>query len=367
MSIFSLFSSKKRLQETARRSEDGVDFVVVGQGLAGTLLTIELEKRGKKVVVVDDGWKTAASIVAAGVLNPVTGLRITKTLGVDDLLPAAKRIYSELGKKFGETFFHEIPFYRFYSSEAERETKARRAGMPEYAGWISEDVPSGALCEGALSDALGGFFVNHAGWLEVPKLLEATRADFRSRGVLREENFNYDDVKISREGTLWQGREVYGGIVFCTGYRIRENPWFKHLRWQPAKGEFLKIKAEGTEKFQAQILKSKVVAIPFGNDVWRVGSNYDREILDCSPTSEVGERLLNAFCALFSPKLPRERVQVIEHRAGVRPAVQGALPKVGAHEKFSKLLLFNGFGSKGVTWIPLHAERFAEKLCAENA
>ncbi|MCD8284326.1 MAG: FAD-binding oxidoreductase [Opitutae bacterium] len=376
MSIFSFLFSKKGAKPVAERHNKGIgggervgggnnelDFVVVGQGLAGTLLAFELEKRGKKVLVIDDGWKTAASMVAAGVLNPVTGMRITKTLGVDDLLPAAKRIYAELGEKFGETFFHEIPFYRFYSSEPELATKAKRAAMPEYAGWISDDVPARTLCGGALADALGGFFVNRAGWLDLPKLLATMRADFRSRGVLLEENFDCNDLKISRATTTWRQREIRGGIIFCTGFRIRENPWFGHLKWQPAKGEFVKIEAAGTENFQAQILKSRVVAIPLGGALWRVGTNYDRDNLDCVPTPETGERLVKAFCAIFSPNLARDKVRIVGHVAGVRPAVAGALPKVGAHENFPKLFLFNGFGSKGVTWIPLHAERFAEKIC----
>ncbi|MBQ8723678.1 MAG: FAD-dependent oxidoreductase, partial [Opitutales bacterium] len=109
---------------------------IVGQGLAGTLLALELEKRGRKVLVIDDGWKTAASQVAAGVLNPVTGMRIVKTLGADDLVPAAKRVYAALGERFGETFFHETPFYRFYTSEHEREVKAKREQNPEYEGWL---------------------------------------------------------------------------------------------------------------------------------------------------------------------------------------------------------------------------------------
>ena len=346
-------------------SPDALDFVVVGQGLAGTLLALELERRGRRVLVADDGWRTAASRVAAGVLNPVTGMRIVKTLGADDLLPAAKRVYSALGERFGETFFREVPFYRFYSSEHEREIKAKRASDPEYAGWISEDVPAGTLCGGALADRLGGFFVHRAGWLDIPKLLDCARAEWRSRGVLLEENFDCGDVEISRAGTRWRGRDVRGGIIFCEGFRVRENPWFSHLKWQPAKGEFVELELAGTENFQSQILKGNVVAIPLGGARWRVGTNYDRETLDTVPTPEVAERLRRAFSAMFV-KLPSAEAapQLVAHRAGVRPAVQGALPKVGAHEKFPKLFLFNGFGSKGVTWIPLYAERFAEKLCS---
>ncbi len=358
--IFDFFRKKTSVPA----SPDALDFVVVGQGLAGTLLALELERRGRRVLVADDGWRTAASRVAAGVLNPVTGMRIVKTLGADDLLPAAKRVYSALGERFGETFFREVPFYRFYSSEHEREIKAKRVADPEYAGWISEDVPAGTLCGGALADRLGGFFVHRAGWLDIPKLLDCARAEWRSRGVLLEENFDYGDVEISRAGTRWRGRDVRGGIIFCEGFRVRENPWFSHLKWQPAKGEFVELELAGTENFQSQILKGNVVAIPLGGARWRVGTNYDRETLDTVPTPEVAERLRRAFSAMFV-KLPSAEAvpQLVAHRAGVRPAVQGALPKVGAHEKFPKLFLFNGFGSKGVTWIPLYAERFAEKLC----
>lgn len=340
------------------------DFLIVGQGLAGTMIALELEKRGKRVLIVDDGWQTAASQVAAGVLNPVTGMRIVKTMGVDDLLPAAKRIYGKLGERFGETFFHETPFYRFYTSEHEQSVKAKRAQDPEYAGWLSEDIPAGTLCGGRLSDRLGGFFVQRAGWLDIPRLLDCARRFFRDRGALIEEKFDYSELKSSsRSGTFWRNRKIVRGVIFCEGFRVRENPWFGHLKWQPAKGEFIEVELPGTESFQRQILKSSVVAIPLGGCRWRVGTNYDREILDSVPTADVARRLCRSFASIFSPIAVPEEVRLVAHHAGVRPAVQGILPKVGAHEKNGAMFLFNGFGSKGVTWIPLYAERFAEKLC----
>lgn len=343
------------------------DFLIVGQGLAGTLLAFALEARGMKICVIDDGWRSAASRIAAGVLNPVTGMRIVKTLGVDDLLPAAKRVYAALGERFGETFFREIPFYRFYTSEHERTVKARRAAEPEYEGWLSEDVPAGTLCGGALADRLGGFFVNRAGRLDLPKLLDCARADFRSRGILIEENFDGADVELARVGALWRGNAFRRGIIFCEGFRVRENPWFGHLKWQPAKGEFVELECAGTERFQAQILKNTTVAVPLGGARWLVGTNYDRENLNCEPTPGREAIFSRAFTALFSKNAENFSAgtpRILAHRAGVRPSVQGALPKVGAHEQFPQLFLFNGFGSKGVTWIPLYAERFAEKLAS---
>ena len=359
-SLFSYFFGKKK----SRVPADAPDFLIVGQGLAGTLLALALEKRGLRVRIVDDGWRTASSRVAAGVLNPVTGMRLVKTFGADDLVPAAKRIYAELGEKFGAEFFREIPFYRFYSSEHEREVKAKRAADPDYAGWLSEDIPAGTLCGGALADRLGGFFVNRAGRLDISSLLDAARADFLARGILTEEKFVPDELAISRDGVSWRGSAFRRGAIFCEGFRVRENPWFGHLKWQPAKGEFVDVELPGTENLQGRILKSAVVAVPLGGSRWRVGTNYDRDVLDNVPTPETGERLLRAFCSLFSPAADPASVCVVARLAGVRPAVQGALPKVGAHEKFPRLFLFNGFGSKGVTWIPLYAERFAEKLAS---
>lgn len=366
------FFGKKNLARAGTRgnAEDGgnaADFIVVGQGLAGTLLALELERLGRRVLVVDDGWKTAASLVAAGVLNPVTGMRIVKTLGADDLLPAARRIYADLGARLGgETFFRELPFYRFYASEHEREIKAAREKNPDYAGWISADVPAGTLCGGRLADSLGGFFVNRAGRLDMPKLLACAREHLRSRGALLEEKFDCADVEISRAETRWCGRGVRGGIVFCEGFRVRENPWFRHMKWQPAKGEFVEIELAGTEPFQAQILKSAVVAVPLGGARWLVGTNYDRDAIDTLPTPATAERLRRAFLAMFSRRADPAAARILAHRAGVRPAVQGALPKVGAHENFPKIFLFNGFGSKGATWIPLYAERFAARLAAAH-
>ena len=54
-------------------------FIVVGQGIAGSCLALELADRGARVEIVDDGWESAACLVAAGVINPITGKRLVKS------------------------------------------------------------------------------------------------------------------------------------------------------------------------------------------------------------------------------------------------------------------------------------------------
>src|ERR1700733_6012205 len=72
------------------------DYLIVGQGLAGTFLSRELLRRGQRVLVVDESKPFTASKVASGVINPVTGRRIVRTWEIETLMPFAVNSYQEL-------------------------------------------------------------------------------------------------------------------------------------------------------------------------------------------------------------------------------------------------------------------------------
>ena len=48
-----------------------VDFIIVGQGMAGTLLAHELISANKKILIIDKKLPASSSRVAAGMINPV--------------------------------------------------------------------------------------------------------------------------------------------------------------------------------------------------------------------------------------------------------------------------------------------------------
>jgi len=50
-----------------------IDFLIIGQGLAGSALGYRLIREGKRVVLLDQPSKNQSSQVAAGLFNPVTG------------------------------------------------------------------------------------------------------------------------------------------------------------------------------------------------------------------------------------------------------------------------------------------------------
>ena len=50
-----------------------VDFLIIGQGIAGSTLALELLKREKTVLVVDRQDAGSSTRVAAGLVTPLTG------------------------------------------------------------------------------------------------------------------------------------------------------------------------------------------------------------------------------------------------------------------------------------------------------
>jgi 2-polyprenyl-6-methoxyphenol hydroxylase-like FAD-dependent oxidoreductase len=95
------------------------DFIIVGQGAAGTFLSWYLLKEGFDIIVIDQVDKKAASYTAAGMINPVTGRRIVKSWMIDEIMPfafEAKHIQRLAGtstsqpfnKRISSTFFRMI-------------------------------------------------------------------------------------------------------------------------------------------------------------------------------------------------------------------------------------------------------------------
>ena len=72
------------------------DFLIVGQGIAGTVLTHTLLEQGKRILVIDEGNPSSCSKVAAGLYNPIVFKRLTKSWMIDELSPVAENFYKGL-------------------------------------------------------------------------------------------------------------------------------------------------------------------------------------------------------------------------------------------------------------------------------
>ena len=49
-----------------------LDYIIVGQGLAGSVLALELIEKGKKVQVIDNSHHLSSSNIAGGLVHPMS-------------------------------------------------------------------------------------------------------------------------------------------------------------------------------------------------------------------------------------------------------------------------------------------------------
>ena len=54
--------------------------------------------------------------------------------------------------------------------------------------------------------------------------------------------------------------------------------------------------------------------------------------------------------------------KIVDQEAGIRPATLDRRPFLGVHPEFERLLMFNGFGTKGVSLMPYFSVKFCDFL-----
>ncbi len=333
-------------------------YLLIGQGLAGSLLADALLRRGERVRILGDA-RPSSSGVAAGLFNPVTGRKPQKTWLADELFPYLHRFYPNLETRLGARFFHPTPLYRPFGSAAEREAGLAFAAQAELSDFLRPNSNDDEYSP-AVRNEHGGLLTLRAGWVDVPALLAGFRRYFETLGIFEESTFDPADLHIGDEVLTWRALRVEH-LVFCEGVYATENPYFGWLPFNPVKGETITVKPAGTPPMPG-IVNRGVWGIPRADGTLRVGATYvwpkgDGTSLDWISTAEgrgfLGEKLRGWL---------RPEYTVLEGAAGIRPAVQGRRPLLGRHPDYPRLAIFNGLGSKGVSLAPFFADQLADHL-----
>ncbi|MBX9624235.1 MAG: FAD-binding oxidoreductase [Gemmataceae bacterium] len=334
-----------------------VDYVVVGQGLAGTAVAWHLRWRGCRVLVVDRGDPDSASRVAAGLVTPVTGKRLARTPGYDELYPAAVAFYRRVEAETGRHVFTARDAVRVAADERERAKLsgrtpsasagvvyplARARGSPEAAEGSRPPLAETEVDPDWFAAPHGAFALSPAGRLDVPAYLDASRAVFAADGGFvaadldpgRDVIPEPDGVRLPRFGRRARG------VVFCQGFAGRSNTWFPDLPWNPAKGAVLTLRIPGLA--EERVVHRGIWLAPVGDGLFLAGSPYDRDDLSPTPTARGRDQIVSRLREFL--RLPFD---VVGHRAAVRPVVAGLQPVFGFHREYRRLTYLNGLGSKG--------------------
>lgn len=328
-----------------------VDYLIVGQGLAGSLLAWQLLQQGYRVAVIDNQAESASKI-AAGLINPVTGMRLVKQAGVENLLAVAKQCYQQLEIYFKHQFYIETPLLRLIKNEKELLTFQKRLDETGYADFLAPTLINPA------DDIVAPFGMieqKQTAYVLIRSLLSCLQVYFQQLDCYYAAQFEYADITIT-DKVCWRDIKAKK-LIFCEGYRALDNPWFNYLPFQVAKGEILTLNS--ASKLRNDIIQYGHWLVPLKTGQFRIGANFDSVNINQTPTDAVRQDLLQSLNEVM-PLL--KGVSVVAHDANVRPTTLDKLPFIGQHPKHKRLYIFNGFGAKGSLQIPYYTQKFIDFL-----
>src|SRR5690606_17325621 len=106
--------------------------LIVGQGLAGTNVAFRLQQLNIPFKVVDNRHLNSASMVAAGLFNPLVFKWITKSWKARLLLSEAINTYQSMEHLLGGKYLDCKPLVRIIASAQEQKQWQRRENQEDY-------------------------------------------------------------------------------------------------------------------------------------------------------------------------------------------------------------------------------------------
>jgi glycine/D-amino acid oxidase-like deaminating enzyme len=331
------------------------NYIIVGQGLAGTILAQTLLKLGKSVIVIDEPSLSKASKIAAGLYNPVVFKRLVKSWMADELVPCMDYFYRDAEQLLGIQFYFKKQIVRLFAEEQEKILWLKKTD--ESVGkYLSKNIENYFLND-IIHNPLGAANVIDAGNLDTRLFLEKFRNYFKTNNLLLEEIFDYTQLQISENYVSYKNYTA-DKIIFCEGYKTTENPYFKWLPFKLTKGETITIKILGEQQIDFEkVINKSVFILPIGNGMYKVGATYQWNELNENITEKGLAEMVDKLQKVL--KVPFE---IIDHQASIRPTVNDRRPLIGLHPQHPVIGVFNGLGTKGVMLAPYFAKHFVAFL-----
>jgi glycine/D-amino acid oxidase-like deaminating enzyme len=329
-----------------------VDYLIVGQGICGTMLSWFLAKEGRSFCILDEEREQTASGIAAGIINPVTGRRYVTTWMIEDLMPFAIDTYEQAGSAIGLDLVQTKNTIDFFTSVQMREAFLKR--ITEDDSYV-KTFPDQNQFNPHFNYEFGCGEIKPCYTINISEMVIQWRKKLHDSGSFRAHSFNGSNLIVEKDHVRYDDITAQK-IIFCNGTDTMKEPWFNLLPFAPNKGEALVIECKGlNDEF---IFKRGMMLAPLPTkDHYWLGSNYHWEYPDLLPTENFlvqSKTLLDKWL-----KLP---YRVISHKAALRPATLERRPFVGFHPLYPSVGILNGMGSKGTSLAPWFANQLVQQM-----
>ncbi|MFL5811884.1 MAG: NAD(P)/FAD-dependent oxidoreductase [Flavisolibacter sp.] len=329
-----------------------VDYLIVGQGMCGTMLSWFLYKEGKSFLVIDDANEDSASKIAAGIINPVTGRRYAYTWMIEELMDFALETYKEIENHLDSKYIFEKSIIDFFPSPQMRNAFIER--LSENDTYL-HSFPDQNHFNQYFNYDFGCGQIKPAYIVHVQELMSSWRKNLTEAKSIQQENFEINEFKFSEDGICYRNITARK-VIFCDGVNSIKYPFFQLLPFAPNKGEALIIESE--ELTNQHIFKKGLMLAPLAEkDMFWLGSNYQWEFTDDQPS----ETFYKHASAVLNGWL-KKSYKIVTHKAAVRPATLERRPFVGFHPRYQNVGILNGMGTKGTSLAPFFAHQLTQHM-----
>lgn len=321
-----------------------VEYIIVGQGVAGSCMAMKLLQEKKSFIVIDNHFHKASAI-AAGIFNPVVLKRFSIVWNATHQINRLREVFGEFEQLLNKKYIYNFPVYRIFNDEQEKKTWLKKAtAHPDLIDYLATNTDQ--LTDfSSIHNPIGSGEVLHTGRVDLTNLLSDFENYLTENNLFLDETFDFEALKIDDNTTSYKKIEA-NKIIFAEGYNILNNPYFSNLPIIGVKGEVLKIETKAN--LPEAVVKGKEFLMPLEGNQYFVGATYDRDHVNYEITEEAKDYLVKGVKQFL-----KEDINVMEQHASIRPTVVDRRPIIGAHPTYQQLICLNGMGTRGTMLAPV--------------
>lgn len=322
-----------------------VDYLIIGQGVAGSCLALKLMNESKSFLVIDED-ENKASAVAVGVFNPVVLKRFALIWNAAEQIRLMHCYFGDFEKLLDLKLVSEMPTYRIFKKPDEINVWKRKSENADLKDFISDEIFENQFQN--INTAYGYAEVRQTGRVDLENCLKGFKEYLIDKEQYINQRFDYSELKIKQDCVIYKNVTA-NKIVFCEGFGVTKNPFFNYLPVIGVKGEVLRIKTE-TEIPQA-VWKAHNFLMPVDGKICFTASTYDRDDLTPEPTEKGKQEIMMRLDEIYKGKY-----EILDHTAGIRPTIVDRRPVIGSHPDLKNIFILNGMGTRGTLLAPQMTE-----------
>ncbi len=345
--------------------------IVVGAGVIGSAIALELRQRGAQVVVVEGtsaGGQTSSA--SAGMVNPFSltpedNPAIPFFLLSRSLFPEWVRMLYELTGIDAE--WQSQGSLRVALTDLDAEHLRRMLA------WIQKYEPEARLIspdearqyEPALPDTLSGaLWLPNEGWVHTERLMRALHSALRLVGVELYEGqpvLGFIRHQHRVEGVYTSGRAIHADAVVLSAGAwtgALANLLGFHIPIEPVRGQILVI-GDLNRRMRFLITSPIGYLVPRQDGTVLLGATREYAGFDMRPTAEGFTHLLHTLSRLC-PSLMH--ATIVGYAVGLRPATPDNNPLIGTIDAVEGVYLASGHAYHGILLAPASAVAIANLI-----